>query len=68
METWCGLHEDARKLLQAAAERAHVSARGIMRLRKIARTIADLSGDHFIHSNHIAEALQYRLSEASHAP
>ncbi|HVF41040.1 MAG TPA: YifB family Mg chelatase-like AAA ATPase [Gemmatimonadaceae bacterium] len=51
---------DARRLLQAAAERLALSARGYHRVLKVARTIADIDGIPFIGSEHISEALRYR--------
>jgi magnesium chelatase family protein len=41
-------------------ERLHLSARAYHRVRKIARTIADLAGNDGIASAQIAEAIQYR--------
>jgi magnesium chelatase family protein len=51
---------DARGLLQAAAERLALSARGYHRVLKVARTIADLAQVTEIESQHIGEALRYR--------
>ncbi len=52
----------ARKLMEQAAERYALSARGYHRLLRVARTIADLSGHtgENLGREHIAEALGYR--------
>ena len=38
----------------------HLSARSFHRMIKLARTIADLAGQDDIHTDHVAEAIQYR--------
>ena len=54
------VHAEARTLLQTAAERLGLSARGYHRVLKVARTIADLEDLSEIAPAHIAEALRYR--------
>jgi magnesium chelatase family protein len=54
------VHREARSLLQTAAERLRLSARGYHRVLKVARTIADLESSPEVGSSHIAEALRYR--------
>jgi magnesium chelatase family protein len=54
------VHAEARTLLQTAAERLGLSARGYHRVLKVARTIADLEDVTEIVPGHIAEALRYR--------
>jgi magnesium chelatase family protein len=54
------IHAGARSLLQTAAERLALSARGYHRVLKVARTIADLEGAREIAPGHIGEALRYR--------
>jgi magnesium chelatase family protein len=54
------VHAEARTLLQTAAERLGLSARGYHRVLKVARTIADLEDLTEIAPPHIAEALRYR--------
>ena len=54
------VHAEARVLLQTAAERLGLSARGYHRVLKVARTIADLDDVTEIAPGHIAEALRYR--------
>ncbi|HZD84503.1 MAG TPA: YifB family Mg chelatase-like AAA ATPase [Gemmatimonadaceae bacterium] len=54
------VHAEARTLLQTAAERLGLSARGYHRVLKVARTIADLEDVTEVAPSHIAEALRYR--------
>jgi magnesium chelatase family protein len=54
-------------LLNEAAERMVLSARGYHRVLKVARTLADLDGAETIARLHIAEALSYRAAQQSRA-
>jgi len=54
------VHAEARSLLQTAAERLGLSARGYHRVLKVARTIADLEQSREVAPPHVAEALRYR--------
>lgn len=56
----CKLDADADHLLLKAMSRFSLSMRGRDRVRKVARTIADLSGEDRVSAQHLAEALQYR--------
>jgi magnesium chelatase family protein len=47
-------------LLKQALTRLDLSARAYHRILKVARTIADLSGEYIIRAPHVAEAIQYR--------
>ena len=58
----CRLDHTGLRLLRAAVEKLALSARGYDRIRKVARTIADLAGADAIESDHIAEALQFRTT------
>ncbi len=51
------------KLLDTAMTRFSLSARSYHRILKVARSIADLTGEQAVSSAHIAEALQYRGDE-----
>jgi magnesium chelatase family protein len=58
---YCALDRPARRVLSAAVTRLSLSARAYDRVRKVARTIADLEGVESISADHLAEALQFRL-------
>ncbi len=55
------LEPGAHALLERAVDRTGLSARAIDRVRRVARTIADLEGRAAVKASDIAEALQYRL-------
>ena len=57
----CALGAAERALLERAAERLDLSARGYHRVLRVARTIADLDGGQVgVGRAHLAEALQFR--------
>ena len=47
--------------MKQAMEELGLSARAYDKVRRVARTIADLEGSDTITENHLAEAVQYRL-------
>lgn len=55
------MDDAARALLKEAMTGMGLSARAYDKVRRVARTIADLDGDASVASHHIAEAVQYRL-------
>src|SRR5438270_625455 len=57
---FCQTDTSGEKLLKAATQQLHLSARAYHRVLKLARTIADLASNEMIMANHIAEAIQYR--------
>lgn len=61
----CRLDNTTQALLSQAAERLQLSGRGLHRVLKVARSIADLGGHDDISSAHVAEALQYRQITAA---
>ncbi len=60
VERYCALEGGARTLLHQAAERFHISMRAYGRIRKVARTLADLAGREEIALGDVAQAIQYR--------
>jgi len=55
------LDSDGHRILERAVTRLALSARAIERVRRLARTIADMEGSGRVSSSHVAEALQYRF-------
>ncbi|MCX6714281.1 MAG: YifB family Mg chelatase-like AAA ATPase [Candidatus Uhrbacteria bacterium] len=60
LEHVCFLTPDAKTLLALAIESQSLSPRAASRVRKVARTIADLANSQTIEEHHLAEALQFR--------
>lgn len=60
LRTHCPLSAEGSALLERAATQLRLSARGVHRVLRAARTIADLAGEEHIGTPHLAEALQYR--------
>lgn len=62
VRTHCALDAASLRLLRTAAARLALTARGFDRVRRVARTVADLAGEERIHQDHVAEALQFRVN------
>lgn len=60
IENYCQLVPEASEALQLASTRFGLSFRAINKVKKVARTIADLDDCEVIHKKHILEALSYR--------
>jgi magnesium chelatase family protein len=60
LKQWCQLDEATGKLLEGAIRKLGLSVRASDRVLKVARTIADLTGDENLQTHHVAEAIQYR--------
>ncbi|MDN5697821.1 MAG: ATP-binding protein, partial [Rubrobacter sp.] len=58
----CALSGEADALFSRAIDRMALSGRGHDRVLRVARTVADLSGEGEISTGHLAEALNYRSS------
>ncbi len=65
IKIFCKLDTDSLNLLRAAISKMQLSARSYHRVLKVARTIADLERSKNIGTQHIAEALQYRVRTES---
>lgn len=63
IKEYCAIDNTTETLLHNAYKRLNLSARGINKILKVARTIADIDGSDRILMQHIAEAIQYRAIE-----
>jgi magnesium chelatase family protein len=61
LNTAAALDSEGHRILERAVERLALSARAIDRIRRLARTIADLDGSPCVGVPHLTEALQYRV-------
>jgi magnesium chelatase family protein len=60
VEKYCGLDSACQQLIIQAAARLGLSARAHHRIRRVARTIADLAHSEQIEVGHLSEAIGYR--------
>ncbi len=60
IKKYCQLDDEEQNFLRQAVVQMNLSARAYHRILKVARTVADLSGEEKIASSDLAEALQYR--------
>ncbi len=60
LDQYCQLGKGEKDLLERAAERLALSPRGVHRVLKVARTLADLESEDQIGEAQLAEAIAYR--------
>jgi magnesium chelatase family protein len=60
LQEFCPLGDAEHGFLESAVKNLGLSARAFTRILRIARTIADLSGDPGLSTQHLAEAINYR--------
>ena len=63
IERFCALDASCRSIISAAYDKLGLSMRACSRMIKIARTIADMAGEEDIRTEHVSEALMYRISD-----
>lgn len=56
-----GLDGEGERFLARATERLRLSARAHVRLRRLARTVADLAGEERVRADHLKEAVSFRM-------
>jgi magnesium chelatase family protein len=61
LKDFCDLSDACLVLMKQAMDELGLSARAYDKVRRVARTIADLDGSENIQELHVAEAVQYRL-------
>ena len=64
LQRFCMVEGEAARLLQRLMDSYRLSARGYVRILKVARTIADMAGSDVIMTGHISEAAQYRFPDS----
>jgi magnesium chelatase family protein len=67
VERWCRPDRVARNILERAMKRLGLSARGRVRILKLARTIADLDSDETITGHHVSQAVMLRCLDRTAA-
>ena len=63
IRTYCALGKKEEALLSEVFDKLDLSMRGCHRVLRVARTIADLDGSKRIRSEHLSEAVMYRMGD-----
>jgi len=56
----CDLDDDLLVFLEEVCEKLKLSARVYHRILKLARTVADMTGEQMINKSHLSEAIGFR--------
>ncbi len=67
IDRFCRVGKQSMDLLQTAVDKLGLSARAYERILKVARTIADLDSQPEIRTEHVAEAISYRVIDRKNA-
>jgi magnesium chelatase family protein len=66
IRTYCRIDSDSEAMLERAMTQLGLSARAYNRMLKVSRTIADLARSDEIKSDHVSEAVHYRLLDRTY--
>lgn len=66
LQKHCSLSDACLLLMKQAMDELGLSARAYDKVRRVARTIADMDDSEAIEEQHLAEAVQYRLLDRKH--
>lgn len=66
LDRFASLDDVAQGLLKEAMTTLGLSARAYDKIRRVARTIADVEGSETVTAAHVGEAVQYRLLDRQH--
>ena len=59
----CRLSKECERMMEKAYNTFSLSARAMTRVKKVARTVADMEGSETIEAKHLAEAIGYRAQD-----
>jgi magnesium chelatase family protein len=62
------IHPDGARLLASKLRDGHLTARGLHKVSRVARTVADLAGAERVGEEHVADALCLRTARATVVP
>ncbi len=61
LEAHCRIDDQASAQIETACNAGKLTARGVARILRVARTVADIAGEAAISENHVTLALGWRL-------